>query len=129
MTDALQPINEVVGHLRTLRLPYMRRAAPELLRTARSQRWDPAEAIRALLEEEIRGRRASSIAHRRRAAGFPSGKTLATWDEGISSIPLPTQRALCTLEWIERKENLVIYGPSGTGKSHFLEGLGQKAVE
>ena len=129
MTDAPQPIDEVVGHLRTLRLPYMRRAAPELLKTARSQRWDPAEAIRALLEEEIRGRRASSIAHRRRAAGFPSGKTLDTWDEQISSIPLPTQRALQTLEWIERRENLVIYGPSGTGKSHFLEGLGQKAVE
>ena len=124
-----QPIDEVIGNLRTLRLPYMRRAAPELLKTARSQRWDPAEVVRALLEEEIRGRQASSIAHRRKAAGFPSGKTLLTWDEQISSIPLPTQRALCTLEWIERKENLVIYGPSGTGKSHFLEGLGQKAVE
>lgn len=129
MTDTAQAIDEVVGSLKTLRLPYMRRAAPELLRTARSQRWDPAEAIKALLEEEIRGRKASSIAHRRRAAGFPSGKTLETWDEKISSIAPPTQRALMTLEWIERRENLVIYGPSGTGKSHFLEGLGHRAVE
>lgn len=36
---------------------------------------------------------------------------------------------LTTLEWIGRKENLVISGPSGTGKSHFTEGLAQAAVE
>ena len=103
MTNAPQAIDAVVGSLRTLRLPYMRRAAPELLRTARSQRWDPAEVVKALLEEEIRGRKAASISHRRKAAGFPSGKTLDTWDEKISSIPAPTQRALMTLEWIERR--------------------------
>ena len=122
-------IDEVIARLRTLRLPYMRRVAPELLATARSQRWDPAEVVNALLEEEIRGRSASSVKMRRKAAGFPSGKTLETWDEQLSSIPLPTQSALRTLEWVERSENLVVCGPSGTGKSHFLEGLGQQAVE
>ena len=122
-------IEKVVDQLRTLRLPYMRKAAPELLKTARSQRWDPAEAVTALLAEEIRGRSASSVRMRRQAAGFPSGKTFHTWDEEISSIPGPTQRALMTLEWMERGENLVVCGPSGTGKSHFLEALGQRAGE
>ena len=42
------PINEVVDLLRTLRLPHMRAAAPELLATAKAQRWEPAEAMRAL---------------------------------------------------------------------------------
>ena len=125
-----QVIDEVVGQLRTLRLPHMRKAAPELLRTAKSQRWDPAEALKALLDEEIAGRAASSSQElRRKAAGFPSGKTLDSWDGELSSIPEPTRRSLMTLEWIERKENVVLYGPSGTGKSHFLEALGQLAVE
>src|SRR5947208_12226107 len=58
-----------------------------------------------------------------------TGKTFATWDQGLSSIPTPTQTALRTLEWIGRRENLVVCGPSGTGKTFFLEALGQTAVE
>ena len=116
-------LDEVIAQLQTLRLPYMRRVAPELLKTARAQRWDPAEAVKALLAEEIAGRAASSVQIRRKRAGFPSGKTFSTWDEAVSSIPAPSQRSLKTLEWIERKENLVVCGPSGTGKSHFLDSL------
>ena len=56
------PIDEVVDLLRALRLPHMRAAAPELLATAKAQRWEPAEAVmRALLTEELAGRQASSI--------------------------------------------------------------------
>lgn len=32
--------------LRRMRLPYLRNAAPEILATARAQRWDPAEVVR-----------------------------------------------------------------------------------
>ena len=124
-----RPVDEVVDQLRILRLPYMRRIAPDLLATAKAQRWDPAEAVRALLTEEIAGRAASSVGMRRMAAGFPTRKTVQAWEENISSIPAPTQRALRTLEWIESKENMVVCGPSGTGKTHFLEALGQAAVE
>jgi hypothetical protein len=66
------PVDEVIELLRQLRLPHMRRAAVELLATAKAQRWDPAEAVRALLTEELTGRQASSIGTRRRAAGFPT---------------------------------------------------------
>lgn len=122
-------IDEVVDLLRMLRLPHMRAAAPELLATAKAQRWEPAEAVRALLAEELAGRQASSIRARRKAAAFPTGKTFDVWDETLSSIPAPTQRALRTLEWVERAENLIVCGPSGTGKTHFLEALGQAAVD
>lgn len=122
-------IDEVVELLRSLRLPHMRNAAPDLLATAKAQRWEPAEAMRALLVEELSGRQASSIRARRKAAGFPTGKTFESWDETVSSIPDPTQRALRTLEWVQRSENLVICGPSGTGKTHFLEALGQACVD
>lgn len=55
------PIDEVVDLLRTLRLPHMRTAAPELLATAKAQRWEPAEAMRALLAEELAGRQADRV--------------------------------------------------------------------
>jgi DNA replication protein DnaC len=99
-----------------------------VLTTAKAQRWDPAEAVRALLAEELAGRRASSINIRRTAAGFPTGKAFDTWEEQVSSIPAPTQRSLTTLEWVDRHENLVVCGPSGTGKTHLLEALGHAAI-
>jgi DNA replication protein DnaC len=114
--------------LRRMRLPYMRRAAPEVLAVAKAQRWDPAEVVKALLAEEVAGRERSALATRRAAAAFPTGKTFDAWDQALSSIPAPTQAALRTLEWIHRKENLVVCGPSGTGKTFFLEALGQHAV-
>jgi DNA replication protein DnaC len=66
--------------------------------------------------------------HRKRAA-FPTGKTLASWNTAESPIPEATQNALITLEWIHRHENLAISGPSGTGKSHFVEALAHAAIE
>jgi hypothetical protein len=44
----------------------------------------------------------------------PGGKMFHTWDLAASSIPAAMQRALRTLEWIARHENLCIAGPSGT---------------
>ena len=115
--------------LRRMRLPHMRAHAPDILATAKAQRWDPAEVIKALLTVEVSGRERSALATRRMAAGFPTGKTFDVWQPTASSISQPTQQALRTLEWVHRRENLVVCGPSGTGKTFFLEALGQHSVE
>jgi DNA replication protein DnaC len=129
-TPAPPPLpDELDAVLRRLRLPYLRRHAPEVVATARAQRWDPAELLRILLIEEATGRDAATRSHRRRAAGFPSGKTLETFDPDASSIPTPTQQALATLEWVGRAENLAVCGPSGTGKSHLVEALGHACID
>ena len=114
---------------RRMRWPYMRRAAPEICATARAQRWDPAEVLRVLFLEEIAGRDLATRRMRRRAAGFPSGKTFDSWRWEDSSLPTPTQQALMTLEWVGRAENLAICGASGTGKTHFCEALGAAVIE
>jgi DNA replication protein DnaC len=120
---------ELAAMLRRMRLPYLRKAAPEVLATARAQRWDPAEVLRVLLDEEIRGRDEAGRQIRRKAAALPAGKTFASWREADSSIPLPAQHALMTLEWVTRAENLAIAGPSGTGKTHFAEALAHQAID
>ncbi|MFD5089199.1 IS21-like element helper ATPase IstB [Amycolatopsis thailandensis] len=112
-----------------MRLPYLRKAAPEVVATARAQRWDPAEVLRVLLEEEATGRSAATRRMRRSKANLPKGKTLSSWRPEISSISDSTQNALITLEWVGRRENLVFSGPSGTGKSHFAEALANVAIE
>ena len=115
--------------LRRMRLPYLRKAAPDVLATARAQRWDPAEVLRVLLREEVVGRDGATRRMRRKSANFPTGKTFSSWRPEQSSIPEATQNALSTLEWIGRHENLAVAGPSGTGKSHFVEALAHAAIE
>jgi len=127
---AAPPIPEELERiLRRMRLPYLRKAAPDVLATARAQRWDPAELLRVLLTEEVVGRDQATRRMRRKNANFPTGKTLGSWRPEESSIPEATQNALTTLEWVGRHENLVVSGPSGTGKSHFVEGLAHAAIE
>jgi DNA replication protein DnaC len=124
-----QPLEEVIALTRRLRMPYLRAAAVDVIPAARAQRWDPAELLRVLLSEEINGRDRATLRLRRRQANFPAGKTFEVWDEHRCSIPIPTQQALRTLEWVDRHENLSVCGPSGTGKSHLCEALGQLAVD
>ena len=86
--------------LKRLKLAAMRRLAPELLVTARTQRWRPEELLRTLVEAEIAAREASNTAHRRKAAGFPVDKTLDEFDVAASSIPRATFDYLASLEWV-----------------------------
>jgi DNA replication protein DnaC len=115
--------------LRRLKLASMRRIAPELMITAKTQRWNPEEFLRTLIEAEISSRDASNARARLKAARFPVAKTLEDFDVAASSIPRATFDYLASLEWITAKENPCLVGPAGTGKSHVLVALGHAAVE
>ena len=115
--------------LRRLKLAAMRRLAPELLVTARTQRWNPEEFLRTLVEAEITARDQSNARTRMRQAAFPVAKTLAGFDLRSSSIPPATFDYLASLEWIRAAENTCLIGPAGTGKSHVLVALGVAAVD
>ncbi|PZP16201.1 MAG: transposase [Brachybacterium faecium] len=130
LTTSAPPLPEdLTTVLKRMRMPYLRAVAPDVLATAKAQRWDPTEVLRVLLAEEVRGRDEATKALRRKTAGLPAGKTFASWRESDSSIPAPTQSALAALEWIHRAENLAISGPSGTGKTHFVEALAHQVID
>ena len=115
--------------LRRLKLASMRRIAPELLQTAKTQRWAPEEFLRTLVEAEIESRDASNARARLKAANFPTRKTLDEFNVAVSSIPPATFDYLASLEWIRAAECPVLVGPAGTGKSHVLIALGHAAVD
>jgi DNA replication protein DnaC len=120
---------DLTAGLRRLKLAAMRRLAPELLVTAKTQRWSPEEFLRTLVEAEITARDESNARTRMRQAAFPVTKTLAEFDLASSSIPPATFGYLMSLEWIRAAENACLIGPAGTGKSHVLVALGVAAVE
>jgi DNA replication protein DnaC len=119
---------DLVDGLRRLKLAAMRQLAPELLLTAKTQRWAPEELLRTLIEAEITARDASNARNRLKAAGFPVTKTLDEFDLTVSSINKASFDYLASLEWITARENLCLLGPAGTGKSHLLVALGHAAV-
>jgi DNA replication protein DnaC len=130
MTAATPPLApDLAAGLRRLKLAAMRQIVPGLLLTARTQRWAPEELLRTLVEAEIAARDASNTRTRMRNAAFPVAKTLDELDRTASSIPGPTLDYLASLEWITAKENLVLVGPAGTGKSHVLVATGIAAVQ
>jgi DNA replication protein DnaC len=131
MTAASAPplAPDLAAGLRRLKLAAMRQLAPDLLITAKTQRWAPEEFLRTLVEAEIAARDASNARTRMRNAAFPVAKTLDELDRTASSIPGPTLDYLASLEWITAKENLVLVGPAGTGKSHVLVATGIAAVQ
>jgi DNA replication protein DnaC len=106
--------------LRRLKMAAMRRLAPELLVTAKTQRWSPEEFLRTLVEAEITAREESNARIRMKTAAFPVLKTLEEFDLPASSVPKATFEYLQSLEWIRAKENLCLVGLVGTGKSHLL---------
>jgi DNA replication protein DnaC len=120
---------DLTAGLRRLKLAAMRRLAPDLLVTAKTQRWSPEEFLRTLVEAEITARDESNARTRMRSAAFPVLKTLTEFDLTVSAIPKPTFDYLASLEWIRAAENTCLIGPAGTGKSHILVALGVAAVE
>jgi DNA replication protein DnaC len=119
---------DLAAGLRRLKLAAIRRTAPEVLQTAKTQRWTPHELLRVLVDAEITARDTSNAAARLKAAAFPVVKTLDGFDVAASSIPQNTLDYLAGLDWIRAKANLALIGPPGTGKSHTLIGLGHAAV-
>jgi len=114
--------------LRRLKLSAIRALAPELLLTAKTQRWAPEELLRTLVDAEITARDASNTRNRLKAAGFPVIKTTDEFNLSTSSIPAATWHYLTSLEWITAAENVALVGPAGTGKSHTLIACGVAAV-
>jgi len=124
------PLSPDLEHaLKRLKLRAIRTLAPEVLQTAKVQRWAPEELLRTLVEAEIAARDLANVRARLSAAAFPVRRTLEEFKVAESAVPQTTFDYLAALEWIRAHENLVLVGPAGTGKSHLLVALGHAAVE
>lgn len=89
----------------------------------------PVEFLALLLDDEIERRRQSRLLQREREAGFESPKRLSQFD--FSAVPTLDRRLvieLSTCEFIARRENWLVSGPTGTGKSFLATAIGLEAV-
>lgn len=130
MSTAPPPLApELLTGLRRLKLATVRAQAPEVLQTARTQRWPPEDVLRTLVAAEIAARDQTNQRLRLKAANLPVRKRLDNFDTLASGISAATFAYVASLEWIRARENVLVLGPAGTGKSHLLIGAGLLAVE
>lgn len=119
---------EIYQLMRQLNMPYARKNIADTLHTATLQQWSPYDVLTNILTCELEGRQATSLRRRLQQLNINEDKTFDTFDFTASSIQDATLRFIQSLLWIQRKENLVLIGPSGTGKTHLLQAIARAEV-
>jgi DNA replication protein DnaC len=119
---------ELTHLFRALKAPAAARALPKLVERARSEEWSYERFAEALLSTEISSRESSGGRLRIRAARFPSHKTLEEFDFTFQrSVKKQVVEHLGQLDFLHGKENVVLLGPPGTGKTHLATAIGIRA--
>lgn len=114
---------------REFRLPTMAARCGEMLQSAETQNWGYRKLLQQLCEAEAADRRERKLERLLRESGLPSGKTLGNLQEG--QLPAKVRRQLPTLlegGFLNRAENLLVFGLPGRGKTHFLCALGRELI-
>lgn len=135
-TDAEQSIDQdakriLLGHhLKQLKLPTIARECQKEARIAADSNQDHLQYLSRLVELECIDRERRLIERRVKAAKFPATKTIDRYDFSvIPSVNQPLIRQLARCEWIDRRENTLLLGNSGTGKTHLALGLALAACQ
>jgi DNA replication protein DnaC len=117
-------------HLKTLKLPTFLRDYAKLARQCAAEGSDHVQFLARLVELELIDRERRMIERRIKAARFPTSKSLDSFDfKAIPALNKMQVLELARCEWIERRENVIALGPSGTGKTHVALGLGLAACQ
>src|SRR5215217_96483 len=114
-----RPNSELVHLFRALKAPAAARALPKLAERARADEWSFEQFAAALLKTEVDSRDSHGGQGRIKAARFPARKTLEEFDFAFqTSIRRDQVLHLGQLDFLAGRENVVLLGPPGTGKTH-----------
>lgn len=125
---------EEVGHMQIkemaseLKLPYIKDNYQNLIDEAIHTSMEYSELLKRFLEGELSLRKENGISRRLRYAKFPIKKYLEDFDRNKYGAEFKNKfEELETLKFIENKENIILIGTPGAGKTHYSIGLGIKA--
>ena len=128
MTEAPQIL--LSHRLKSLRLPTVLREYGKLAKQAAAEGLDHVQFLARLIELEMIDRERRMIERRIKTAKFPAVKSLDSFDfKAIPALNKMQVLELARCEWVERRENVIALGPSGTGKTHIALGLGLSACQ
>ena len=115
-------------HLKTLKLPTMLAECEKIAQRAAADNADHLAFLLQLSELELIERERKAAERRLKAAKFPAQKTLESFDfKSRRSVNKPLVVELIQGGYLDRRENILVVGPSGTGKTHLATALGMAA--
>lgn len=119
---------DIKENSKILKLSYVYNNYEEEIRQAKQRKIPYDVFLDELLIKELEQRKVNGIERRIRYAKFPYRKLLEDFEKSFYKKELlPEFEELETLEFIKRKENLILIGTPGAGKTHYAIGLGIKA--
>jgi DNA replication protein DnaC len=125
-----RPSSDLAYLCRALKAPSLLAAVGRLDERARAEGWTHQQFLAACLEREVAARQDHGGQARIRAARFPATKTLEDFDyDHQRSLKRETIAHLGTLDFIAARDNVVLLGPPGTGKTHLAIGLSIRACQ
>lgn len=123
-------IKQIKQHANYLRLTFLRNQAEHLVHHAQIDKPSYQDYTFNLLEQEVLQRQKSDFERRIKLAHLPRAHDLDAYDHSFSSgINKKQLEELRELLWVDRVYNLVLMGPSGTGKTFMAAGLVNDAVK
>ncbi|MBD3884463.1 ATP-binding protein [Phormidium tenue FACHB-886] len=118
-------------HLKTLKLSHMLQQWQKLEQQATQENWSYAQFLLALAELEVAKRYQARIARAISESQLPVGKSMSNFE--FAHCPTLNPAVVMSLaqqtDWINQGSNCLIFGPSGTGKTHLATGVARCMVE
>jgi len=128
MSDTPQVL--LAHHLKALKLPTLLREYDKVARQCAAEGVDHVRFLLRLVELEVIDRERRMIERRIKAAKFPAVKSLDSFDfAALPSLNKALVMELARSEYVERRQNIIAVGNSGTGKTHIGLGLGLAACQ
>jgi DNA replication protein DnaC len=127
--SASEPVDEarLALLLGDLRLPGVKHIWRSFAERADKEGWPAARFLAALAEHEIAERARRRIERHLTEARLPPGKTLDSFD--FDAVPMVSKAQVMALvagdSWLEKGDNLLVFGPPGGGKSHLAGAIGR----
>lgn len=114
--------------LKTLKLPGFLSEYDKLAQQCAAEGVDHSAFLLRLAEAELRERKRQTVARRVKQAGFPAVKEFESFDfAAVPSLDKERLLDLARCDFVGRRENVIIVGSSGTGKTHIALALGLEA--
>lgn len=117
--------------LKELKLSSMTKNWQPLVEKAKISAWDYGHYLSHLCDLEIQKRQTTRLIRRIKESGLPKDKTLSAFDFSSNKSIKPAQiNALADSDdWVKKASNVIIFGPSGVGKTHVAAAIAYRQIE